>query len=242
MTQSTRNALITGGSGGIGTACARKLIERGYDVTLIARREDALREAAARTGARWLVADTADPQSCGTAFAGFERIDLLVHAAGVIGGTYMRKQTFEQWRTILTANLDSCFVVTQAALPLMVAGSRFVFISSSAAHEALPARTAYGASKAGMNAFALALARELDRDGISVHIVSPGPVETPMLQDVPNTMYAITADDVADTVSWLDTVAGSVQLPEIRLDAVTRGPLSRPPVQPLDERRRSPDR
>ena len=65
------------------------------------------------------------------------------------------------------------------------AGSRFVFISSSAAHEPMMARTAYSASKAGMNAFARALALEVDRDGIAVHIVTPGPVETEMLQDVP---------------------------------------------------------
>ncbi len=113
-------------------------------------------------------------------------IDLLVHAAGVLGGTYARKQTFEQWRaTIISANLDSCFVVTSAALPRMRPGSRFVFISSSAAHEPMMASTAYSASKAGMNAFAAALAQEVDRDGINVHIVTPGPVETEMLQDVP---------------------------------------------------------
>ena len=91
----------------------------------------------------------------------------------------------------MSANLDSCFVVTSAALPQMSAGSRFVFISSSAAHEPMMARTAYSASKAGMNAFARALALEVDRDGINVHIVTPGPVETEMLQDVPFEMYAI---------------------------------------------------
>ena len=55
------------------------------------------------------------------------------------------------------------------------------------------ARTAYSASKAGMNAFARALALEVDRDGIAVHIVTPGPVETEMLQDVPFEMNAIAA-------------------------------------------------
>ena len=104
---------------------------------------------------------------------------------GILGGTYARKQTFEQWRETISANLDSCFVVTSAALPRMKPGSRFVFISSSAAHEPMMARTAYSASKAGMNAFAAALAPEVDRDGINVHIVTPGPVETEMLQDVP---------------------------------------------------------
>lgn len=227
-----RTALITGGSGGIGKACGRRLAELGYDVVLAARREEPLRAAAEDIGARYVLADATHPENFGPAIEATGDIDLLVHASGILGGTYARKQTFEQWRAIIAANLDSCFVVTSAALPRMKAGSRFVFISSSAAHEPMMARTAYSASKAGMNAFAGALAREVDRDGISVHIVTPGPVETDMLVDVPFEMYAIRADDVAEAVAWLDTVDPSVELPEIRLHAVTRGPSARPPVVP----------
>jgi NAD(P)-dependent dehydrogenase (short-subunit alcohol dehydrogenase family) len=129
-------------------------------------------------------------------------------------------------------------VVTSAAFPHLRAGSRLVFISSSAAHEPMPARTAYSATKAGMNAFARALALEVDRDGINVHTVTPGPVETDMLQDVPFEMYAIRAADVAEAVAWLDTLDPSVDLPEIRLRAVTRGPAARQPVVPTEARRR----
>lgn len=234
-----RTALVTGGSGGIGKACARKLSEHGYDVVLTARREAPLRAAADEIGARYIAADAADPTGFDQAIAPLERIDLVVHAAGALGGTYARKQTFEQWRTIMSANLDSCFVVTAAVLPRMRAGSRLVFISSSAAHEPMMARTAYSASKAGMNAFARALALEVDRDGICVHIVTPGPVETEMLQDVPFEMYAIRVSDVAETVAWLDTVDPSVDLPEIRLNAVRRGPFARDPVVPTEARRRA---
>jgi NAD(P)-dependent dehydrogenase (short-subunit alcohol dehydrogenase family) len=231
--------LITGGSGGIGKACGRKLAELGYDVVLTARREEPLRDAAAEIGARYVVSDAARPETFEPAAQALERIDLLVHAAGVLGGTYARKQTFEQWRTTISANLDSCFVVTSAALPRMVAGSRFVFISSSAAHEPMRARTAYSASKAGMNAFAGALALEVDRDGIAVHVVTPGPVETDMLQDVPFEMHAIQTADVAQAVAWLDTVDPSIELPEIRLNAVTRGPWARDPMVPLEVERRA---
>ena len=234
-----RNAIVTGGSGGIGKVVGRRLVERGYDVLLTARREGPLRAAADEIGARWAVADASDPDNFATALRDCERVDLLVHAAGVLGGTYARKQTFEQWRTIISANLDSCFVVTQAALPLMRPGSRFIFLSSSASYEPMPGRTAYSASKAGMNAFARALALEVDRDGIVVNIVTPGPVETEMLEDVPFEMYAITATDVADAVAWLDTVAPSVDLPEIRLNAITRGPSARPPVVPPEAHRRA---
>lgn len=235
----SRTALVTGGSGGIGKACGAKLGELGYQVILSARREGPLRAAAAEIGAHYLVADASDPVTFAAAIAPVETIDLVVHAAGVLGGTYARKQTFEQWQTIIAANLDSCFVLTAAALPKMTAGSRFVFISSSAAHEPMMARTAYSASKAGMNGFARALALEVDRDGIAVHIVTPGPVETEMLQDVPFEMQAIQASDVADAVAWLDTVDPSVDLPEIQLSAVRRGPYARVPVVPDEVHRRA---
>jgi NAD(P)-dependent dehydrogenase (short-subunit alcohol dehydrogenase family) len=237
-----RTALVTGGSGGIGKACAAKLCELGYDVVLSARRVDPLRAAADEIGARYIAADASDPSGFAQAIGQLETIDLVVHAAGTLGGTYARKQTFEQWQTIMSANLDSCFVVTAAALAKMRPGSRLVFISSSAAHEPMMARTAYSASKAGMNAFARALALEVDRDGIAVHIVTPGPVETEMLQDVPFEMNAIAASDVADAVAWLDTVDPSVDLPEIRLHAVRRGPFAREPVVPDEARRRATQR
>jgi NAD(P)-dependent dehydrogenase (short-subunit alcohol dehydrogenase family) len=237
-----RTALVTGGSGGIGKACAAKLCELGYDVVLSARRVDPLRAAADEIGARYIAADASDPDGFAQAIGSLESIDLVVHAAGTLGGTYARKQTFEQWQTIMSANLDSCFVVTAAALPKMRPGSRLVFISSSAAHEPMMARTAYSASKAGMNAFARALALEVDRDGIAVHIVTPGPVETEMLQDVPFEMNALAAADVADAVAWLDTVDPSVDLPEIRLHAVRRGPFAREPVVPDEARRRAAQR
>jgi NAD(P)-dependent dehydrogenase (short-subunit alcohol dehydrogenase family) len=230
--------LVTGGSGGIGKGCAGKLCELGYDVVLAARREAPLRAAAEEIGARYLVADASNPDEFGAAINTLETVDLVVHAAGTLGGTYARKQTFDQWQAIISANLDSCFVVTSAVLPRMRAGSRFVFISSSAAHEPMMARTAYSASKAGMNAFARALALEVDRDGIAVHIVTPGPVKTEMLADVPFEMYAIQISDVAAAVAWLDTVDPSVDLPEIRLSAVQRGPYARPPVVPTEARRR----
>ena len=237
-----RTALVTGGSGGIGKACAAILCELGYDVVLSARRVDPLRAAADELGARYIAADCSDATGFAQAISALDTIDLVVHAAGTLGGTYARKQTFEQWQAIMSANLDSCFVVTAAVLPRMQAGSRLVFISSSAAHEPMMARTAYSASKAGMNAFARALALEVDRDGIAVHIVTPGPVETEMLQDVPFEMFAIRVSDVAEAVAWLDTVDPSVDLPEIRLSAVHRGPFARPPIEPTEARRRRQER
>ena len=101
-----------------------------------------------------------------------------------------------------------------------------IFLSSSSAHAPQPGKAAYSASKAGLNAFALALAAEVERDGIAVHTVTPAPVATPMLDDVRFPMHALASEQVADAVIWLDSLDGSVVLPEIELRATAVGPFA----------------
>jgi NAD(P)-dependent dehydrogenase (short-subunit alcohol dehydrogenase family) len=232
MDQVPRVAIITGGSSGIGLACGRMLAERGYDIVLTARREGPLREAADAIGARWVAADSADEDAFAAVVAEAGRVDLLVHAAGVMAGTFVRKETAKDFDAVIRTNLRSAFVVASAALPVMPAGGRMIFLSSSSAHRPHPGKAAYSASKAGLNAFAAALAQEVDRDGIAVHVVTTGPVETPMLDDVHFPMLALRADDVAQTVAWLDQLPPNVQLPEVILSSVERGPFTPDPFVP----------
>ena len=77
------------------------------------------------------------------------RVDLLVHSAGVMAGTFVRKESLETFESVLRTNLTSAFVVANAALPAMPAGGRMVFLSSSSAHAPQPGKSAYSASKAG---------------------------------------------------------------------------------------------
>lgn len=232
MDQGPRVAIITGGSSGIGLASGRLLAAAGYDVVLTARREGPLRDAAAEIGARSVAADSADEQAFAAVVAAAGRVDLLVHAAGVMAGTFVRKESADTFDGVIRTNLRSAFVVTAAALPLMRAGGRIVFLSSSSARAPQPGKAAYSASKAGLNAFAFALAKEVDRDGIAVHVVTTGPVATPMLDDVHFPMLALDVDDVARTIAWLDTLAPSVSLPEIALGAVEQGPFAPEPFVP----------
>ena len=221
-----RVAIVTGGSSGIGLAVGRMLVERGYDVVLTARRADKLEAAADDIGARWSAGDSADPEAFAAVVAAAGRVDLLVHAAGVMAGTFVRKESLETFESVLRTNLTSAFVVTSAALPAMSAGARIIFLSSSSAHAPQPGKTAYSASKAGLNAFAGALAGEVERDGISVHVVTTGPVATPMLDEVHFPMRTLGVDDVAQAVVWLDTLPGSVVLPELQLSSVDQGPFA----------------
>jgi NAD(P)-dependent dehydrogenase (short-subunit alcohol dehydrogenase family) len=223
---SARVAIVTGGSSGIGREVARRLAAAGYDVVLTARRRGPLREAAEAVGARWVAADTAVPDQVASVVAEAGAVGLVVHAAGVMDGTFVRTETLAGFEAVVRTNLTSAFVVAHGALPAMGPGGRFVFLSSSSAHAPQPGRSAYSASKAGLNAFAGALAREVERDGIAVHVVTTGPVATPMLDDVRFPMRTLGTGEVAAAVVWLDTLPPNVVLPEVELSSVDAGPFA----------------
>lgn len=231
-----RTAVVTGASRGIGRGVARLLAERGYELVLTARTEGPLRAAADELGARWVAADSADSEAFAAVVAEAGRVDLLVHAAGVMAGTFVRKESAAAFADILRTNLTSAFVVAHAVLPAMPAGGRMIFLSSSSAHAPQPGRSAYSASKAGLNAFAGALALEVERDGIAVHVVTTGPVATPMLDDVHFPMRTLEVPEVAEAVAWLDTLPPNVTLPELRLASVDAGPFAPEPHVPAAAR------
>jgi NAD(P)-dependent dehydrogenase (short-subunit alcohol dehydrogenase family) len=234
----SRIAVVTGGSGGIGIACAEVLVERGYDVVLTARTESRLREAAQRLGTRWVAADSAEPDDMARVADAVDHVDLLVHSAGILKGTFVRKEAIADFDDVIRANLRSAFVTTQAMLPKLREGSRIVFISSSSGKEPMKARSAYSASKAGLNAFALALAREVARDGIQVTTLIPAPVATDMLEDVTFEMVALQTKDVADAMVFLDSIDSHVVVPEIAMHAMPEGPLAPQPLAPEAFKRR----
>jgi NAD(P)-dependent dehydrogenase (short-subunit alcohol dehydrogenase family) len=229
-----RVSIVTGGSSGIGLEVGRQLRAAGYDVVLTARRPGPLQEAAEQIGARWCAGDAADSDEFAAVVAaaadggvaGADRVDLVVHSAGVMGGTFVRKEELAEFERIIRINLTSAFVVANAALPRMGAGGRFVFLSSSSAHAPQPGRSAYSASKAGLNVFAAAFGKEAERDGISVHVVTTGPVATPMLEDVRFPMRTLGVEEVAATVAWLDTLPPNMVLPEVDISSVEAGPFA----------------
>jgi NAD(P)-dependent dehydrogenase (short-subunit alcohol dehydrogenase family) len=221
-----RVAIVTGGSSGIGLEVGRRLVASGYDVVLSARTASKLEAAAADVGARWAAADSADPDQFQTVVEAAGTVDLLVHAAGVMDGTFVRKEDLETFERVVRTNLTSAFVVAHACLPAMAPGGRMVFLSSSSAHAPQPGRSAYSASKAGLNAFAAALAGEVERDGVAVHVVTTGPVATPMLDDVHFPMRTLATSDVVEVIAWLDTLPANVVLPEVEVASVGSGPFA----------------
>lgn len=217
---------MTGGSSGIGLEAARQLVAAGYDVVLTARREPELRLAAESIGARAVAGDCTDATSFAAVVEASGSVDLVVHAAGVMAGTFVRKERLADFEAVVRTNLTSAFVVASASLPAMGPGGRFVFVSSSSSHAPQPGLSAYSASKAGLNAFAGAFAKEVERDGIAVHVITTGPVETPMLDDVRFPMRTLSVGDVAAAVCWLDTLPANVVLGEIEVSSVESGPFA----------------
>lgn len=217
-------AVVTGGSGGIGFACGELLAKRGYDVLLTARREEPLRAAAERLGCRWKAADCSVEGDVDALYAGETSVSLVVHAAGLYEGTLVRRQAVDVVDRVLAANLRSAYLIAAKALPLMSEGSRIIFISSVASR-GQPTLSAYSMSKAGENALAIALAGEVEKHGIGVHLVTPGPVDTPMFGDYVSNVPTLRADDVARAVGWLEEMPPHVVLREIVLEPVTTGPF-----------------
>jgi NAD(P)-dependent dehydrogenase (short-subunit alcohol dehydrogenase family) len=214
------------GYGGIGLACARLLATRGYDILLVARREEPLRAAAESIGARWISADCSEEDDVGRVFEDVERLDLLVHAAGIYEGGLVRRQGIESFDRVIKANLRSSALLAQSALRVMDAGSRIVFIGSVAGIEGTPTVSAYSAAKGGLRAYASALAGEVEHHGIAVHLVTTGAVDTPMFGEDAQRVESLSPEEVAEIVGWLESAGPHVVIREIVVRAVEAGPYA----------------
>lgn len=221
-----RTAIVVGASGGIGAACARELRARDFELVLNARREGPLAELAGELDATFVSGDCNDGEVAATLVERAASIDVLVHAAGILRGRPVRDQSVETFDEVVRTNLRSAYVVVHAALPRMTAGGRIVLVSSTSATRPMPGLTAYSAAKAGMHAFAQALSGELEQDGINVNLVSPGPVDTPMMSESVNEFAALEPQDVGNVVGWLTDLPSHVVIHDVALRRAFRGPFA----------------
>jgi NAD(P)-dependent dehydrogenase (short-subunit alcohol dehydrogenase family) len=223
-----RIAVVTGGTSGIGLACAEGLATRGYQVTIVGRDADRARAASGRTGGRWVAADCSEPDGAALVVDGLERIDLLVHSAGILQGAPMRDQDLSVFDRVMKVNVRGAYLTAAAVLPLMEPGGRMIFISSTAGRRGQRGLTAYSASKAALSAMAEALAAEVEREGINVHIVTPAPVQTRMVTEALDQTFTLDPSDVADAVLWLEALNPRVVVRDIVMRAALEGPFADP--------------
>jgi short-subunit dehydrogenase len=205
-----RTHLLTGAGSGIGAVLADRLLERGDDLVLLARSAERAHDLRSDVpGATVLVADLADPSAV-EALAGQlpDRLDSVVHAAGVVDLGPVAELPIAVWQEQLAVNVVSPAVLTRITLPaLRAARGTVVFVNSGAGLSASPQWSAYAASKHALRALADALRAEEQGRGVRVTTVYPGRTATPMQQKVHEQEgRTYDADD------WIDpaTVAGAI--------------------------------
>ncbi|MER6998882.1 SDR family oxidoreductase [Streptomyces sp. NPDC000410] len=177
--------LITGAGSGIGAAVARRLHERGDELVLLARDAGRAKElAAAYPGSRTLVGDLAVPDRLSWAFAHQampERLDSLLHIAGIVDLGPIGELTPKTWHAQLNVNLVAPAELTRLMLPqLRVSQGTVIFVNSGAGLNAHAEWGAYAASKHGLKALADSLRHEEKPNGVRVTSVYPGRTASPM--------------------------------------------------------------
>ncbi len=197
----SRVALVTGGTGGIGTAIVRRLVASGHRVATNYRDEAKARTWQARLRSEGVEAllvpgDVSNPDSCVDMVRAIEKalgpIEILVNNAGITRDTTFHRMTYQQWSDVIHTNLNACFNVTRPVIEGMRERKwgRIVQISSINGQKGQYGQANYAAAKAGMHGFTISLAQENARFGITVNTVSPGYVGTEMVMAVPEDVRA----------------------------------------------------
>jgi NAD(P)-dependent dehydrogenase (short-subunit alcohol dehydrogenase family) len=223
---------VTGGSGGIGRACAVALAREGYDVALTYLENRAGGEETAQAvrglGRRALSvrADTAIERDVLAAFAAVDgslgRLRVLVNNAGIVGrGSRVADLPIDLLERVMAVNVVGCFLAAREAVRRMStrqggAGGAIVNISSIASRLGSPGEFVhYAASKGAVDTFTIGLAKEVAAEGIRVNAVRPGMIDTEihakagLAERVPTIVPTVpmkrigTAEEVADAVVWL---------------------------------------
>jgi len=208
---SGKHALVCGGSEGIGRAAAIELAQLGADVTLLARREEALRDAAAGLPATatqrhgWLVADVSDTPALGAAAAACvadRPVHILVNNTGGPPGGAAHAAAVEAYLDAFNKHLVANQILLQAVLPGMRAArwGRIVNVISTSVYEPIPNLGVSNTVRGAVASWAKTLSRELGADGITINNVLPGYTRTRRLDQILSDRSAATGksqDDIA---------------------------------------------
>ena len=185
-------SMVTGAAGVLGRALTEALVADGLRVLMADVNAEGLEEAAQGFGGRAipLVLDVSDPAAVADVAEQVSRthgvVEVLINNAGILSNNKSAETTPEEWRRLMAVNLDGAFYLSRTFLPAMKKGGwgRIVNVCSLAMKTGgLTAGTAYTASKGGLAALTLSLARESAADGVTVNGVAPAYIRTPMVTE-----------------------------------------------------------
>lgn len=194
-------ALITGGNSGIGFAIAQRFVSEGAYVFIMGRRQAQLDEALSVLGenAEAVQGDVTKPDDLARLFETVKtrkgRLDILVPNSGISEYAPLEAISAEHFDHIFGINVRATLFTVQAAVELMSEGGSIVMIGSIAGFIGTAGYGVYGASKAAVRSYSRTWTRELSGKGIRVNTLSPGPIDTPMFDDV--------SDEVRKTLTAL---------------------------------------
>ena len=235
-----KTALITGASGGIGSAMAVRLAKSGLNLVLCGRSEEKLsktKDAAEALGVQVLTVcgditdDSFPAYAIGQTLERFGRLDILVNNAGMALSWPFEETSAAQFDQIMALNVRAPYFLCQAALPALRQSDHatIINIASVVGHKGYPLQSAYAASKHALIGLSKSLANEVYTDGIRVHILAPGAVYTDMVRIArpdlsPEGM--ILAEDVAETAAFLIEHRTNAVIDEIQIHRAGKAPFA----------------
>ena len=183
-----KSALITGASGGIGSAIAKAFHAQGAQVILHGTRAEKLESLKTELGkgAHVLTANLSDREAVSAMVASATEmagsVDILVNNAGITHDNLFIRMKDEDWDDVLEVNMTASMILCRSAMRAMMKArwGRIISISSIVGITGNPGQTNYAASKAGMIGFSKSLAAEVASRSITVNVIAPGFIETPM--------------------------------------------------------------
>ena len=180
-----KTALVTGGTGGIGFAIAKRLHEAGCSVIILARNEEKLKKASQQIGCSYRVLDITDVQNIKKVISEIyksETPDILVNSAGVMGKGRFGNVEVEDWDKVINTNVRGTFFITQEVSQKMIERKTKGHILNLSSSSALrPCYSAYIVSKHFVRDLTQGFAKELIKHGIVVNAIAPGPTATDMI-------------------------------------------------------------
>lgn len=178
-----KTALITGGASGIGEAAARVFTAAGARVIIADVNADAAANLASQLdGARWFLCDVGDEPSVRAMFLGIDRLDILMNNAGIgmVGG--IEETPHDEWERLLRVNVTGMYLVTRAAIPLLLASHGVIVnLGSVAGLVGIKKRFAYCTTKGAVVAMTRQLAVEYPQQ-LRVNCICPGTVDSPFVE------------------------------------------------------------